>query len=47
VGLAHLVCTNCAPVQTPLPPAMALFASGLGMMGLLGWRRKRKVATAV
>lgn len=28
----------------PLPPAVALFASGLGVMGLLGWRRKRKGA---
>ena len=27
---------------TPLPPALPLFASGLGAMGLLGWRRKKK-----
>jgi hypothetical protein len=26
----------------PLPPAFALFATGLGAMGLLGWRRTRK-----
>ena len=26
----------------PLPAALPLFASGLGAMGLLGWRRKRK-----
>jgi hypothetical protein len=31
---------------TPLPAALPLFASGLGGLGLLGWRRKRK-ATAV
>ena len=32
---------------TPLPTALPLFASGLGALGLLGWRRKRKVqATA-
>jgi len=30
--------------QTPLPPALPLFASGLGLMGLFGWRRKRKNA---
>jgi hypothetical protein len=29
---------------TPLPAALPLFATGLGALGLLGWRRKRKVA---
>ena len=32
--------------QTPLPAALPLFASGLGAMGLLGWRRKRKAQAA-
>jgi hypothetical protein len=27
---------------TPLPASLQLFASGLGALGLLGWRRKRK-----
>jgi uncharacterized membrane protein len=31
-------------LQTPLPAALPLFASGLVGLGLLGWRRKRKVA---
>ena len=31
-----------APATTPLPSAFPLFATGLGAMGLLGWRRKRK-----
>jgi hypothetical protein len=31
---------------TPLPAALPLFATGLGALGLLGWRRKRK-ATAL
>jgi len=31
-------------VATPLPAALPLFASGLGALGLLGWRRKRKSA---
>lgn len=26
----------------PLPAALPLFAGGLGLMGLLGWRRKQK-----
>jgi PEP-CTERM motif len=30
----------------PLPAALPLFASGLGVMGVLGWRRKRKKAMA-
>ena len=31
----------------PLPAALPLFATGLGVLGLLGWRRKRKAqATA-
>ena len=34
-----------ASSETPLPAALPLFATGLGALGLLGWRRKRK-ATA-
>ena len=35
------------PVATPLPAALPLFATGLGALGLLGSRRKRKAqATA-
>jgi hypothetical protein len=30
--------------STPLPAALPLFAGGLGALGLLGWRRKRRVA---
>jgi PEP-CTERM motif len=33
--------------QTPLPAALPLFASGLGALGLLGWRRKRKTSAAI
>ena len=32
---------------TPLPAALPLFASGLGALGMLGWRRKRKNAAAI
>jgi hypothetical protein len=32
---------------TPIPAALPLFASGLGAMGLFGWRRKRKNAAAL
>jgi hypothetical protein len=30
----------------PLPAALPLFATGLGALGLLGWRRKRKAQGA-
>ncbi len=33
--------------STPLPAALPLFATGLGAMGLLGWRRKRKNAAVI
>ena len=34
------------PTPTPLPAALPLFATGLGALGLLSWRRKRKNAVA-
>ncbi len=34
-------------VVTPTPAALPLFATGLGALGLFGWRRKRKNVTAV
>jgi hypothetical protein len=34
-------------LQNPLPGALFLFATGLGALGLLGWRRKRKNALAM
>jgi hypothetical protein len=42
------ISVTAAPVApTPLPAALPLFAAGLGGLGLLGWRRKRKNAAAV
>jgi hypothetical protein len=34
-----------APIATPLPAALPLFASGLGVVGLLLWRRKPTVTS--
>jgi hypothetical protein len=35
--------TGSFTAVTPLPAALPLFATGLAGLGLLGWRRKRKV----
>ena len=43
-GTLALIEIGTAPGATPLPAALPLFASGLGALGLLGWRRKRKAA---
>jgi hypothetical protein len=43
-GLDNVVLIDLGPAATPLPAALPLFATGLGALGLLGWRRKRKAA---
>ena len=40
-GLSGSITYTYTPA-TPLPAALPLFASGIGGLGLLGWRRKRK-----
>lgn len=39
--------TTFSASTTPLPAALPLFATGLGALGLLGWRRKRKAAAVI
>jgi hypothetical protein len=34
--------TQASIPEVPIPAALPLFATGLGALGLLGWRRKRK-----
>jgi len=41
-----LVNNRFVGAETPLPAALPLFATGLGALGLLGWRRKKKAALA-
>jgi len=41
---AFLLTGSLTPGDVPLPTALPLFATGLGALGLLGWRRKRKQA---
>ena len=39
--------TGDAVPATPLPAALPLFVTGLGGLGLFGWRRKRKYAATI
>jgi hypothetical protein len=43
-GLGGDISFSLVAEQTPLPAALPLFTTGLGALGLLGWRRKRKQA---
>ena len=47
-NLENLLLTDVTvdAAATPLPAALPLFATGLGGLGLLGWRRKRKAQAA-
>jgi len=48
VYTTDILFTEASPVSnTPLPAALPLFATGLGALGLFGWRRKRKNAAAL
>jgi len=39
--IAEIAAGDFGPAVVPLPAALPLFAGGLGLLGLLGWRRKR------
>jgi opacity protein-like surface antigen len=46
VTLPFQLATEEVVSTVPLPGALPLFATGLGALGLLGWRRKRKPQVA-
>ena len=46
-GPSYIGLDDVSITATPLPAALPLFATGLGALGLLGWRRKRKNAAAI
>jgi len=43
---AGLIIEMSSAPEVPLPTALPLFATGLGALGLLGWRKKKKAAAA-
>jgi hypothetical protein len=45
-GNAVIATASVTETPTPLPAALPLFATGIGGLGLLGWRRKRKARAA-
>jgi hypothetical protein len=45
-AVATSTITFTSLTAVPLPAALPLFATGLGALGLLGWRRKRKALSA-
>jgi Protein of unknown function (DUF642) len=46
-GLDNITLTATTIPPTPLPAAFPLFATGLGALGLFGWRRKRNSTAAL
>lgn len=44
-GTTELLGTALAPTPVPLPPALALMVTGLGMLGVCAMRRKRITAS--
>jgi hypothetical protein len=47
VGYNGMWAQSATQSTTPLPAALPLFATGLGAIGLFGWRRKRKSAAEI
>ena len=45
-GNTNVLLSQVDVSNVPLPAALPLFATGLGALGLLGWRRKRKAQAA-
>jgi hypothetical protein len=46
-GFLNVDVTGSSALATPLPAALPLFATGFGILSVLGWRRKRKSAAAL
>ena len=47
-AISGLTCPTCGPAPgpgtTPIVGSVTLFTSGLGLLGVLGWRRKKRLA---
>jgi hypothetical protein len=46
-GLLVSAAVADVPAATPLPPALPLFASGIGALGVFGWRSKKRKPVAL
>jgi hypothetical protein len=46
-GPSYVGLDDVSVTATPIPSALPLFATGIGALGLLGWRRRRKATAAV
>jgi hypothetical protein len=46
IGSLDVNVTGSSALATPLPAALPLFVTGLGMLSALGWRRKRTSTAA-
>ena len=44
IGIDNVTLQSSTPAPVPLPAGLPLMAGGLGLLGLMGWRRKRKAA---
>jgi hypothetical protein len=44
IAVVRMFADEAAVSQTPLPAALPLFATGAGVLGFFGWRRKKKAA---
>ena len=46
LGITYTFTPSSTPAAVPLSGSLPLFATGLGALGLLAWRRKRKAVAA-
>ncbi|MFK5980996.1 MAG: PEP-CTERM sorting domain-containing protein [Rhizobiaceae bacterium] len=43
-AISHFTAFGVLPTAVPVPAALPLFGTGIALLGLLGWRRKRRAS---